>query len=439
MNKLSNQLIFYCLLLAVNISFAQQSSYTSYFSGDKADVQTPAEGVCVMMGGASENDTAMKWFLHHSGGGDIVVLRASGSDGYNDYMYSELGANVNSVETIVFNNVLASRDPYVINQIRNAEGLWLAGGDQWMYYSFWKGTAIDTAINYLINEKHVPVGGTSAGMAVLGSIINTAQNGGVTSEGALADPYNDYVNISNEYFIDEPILKNIITDTHYDNPDRKGRHVAFIARSMKDYAVLAKGIACEEYTAICIDERGIATVYGDHEGQDFAYFVQANCAMPNDAEICRAGVPLTWDRGHQAIKVYKVAGNNTGSNTFDLNDWISGTGGTWQDWYVINGVLKVNANGSAPDCSIVGTDNTSLDQKIIKVTPSITQDIVTISLPSKSTDHAIIITNTMGQVIYKNDKVFAPIQINVSQWQRGLYFVHLAADNSKQSSRFVKE
>lgn len=26
------------------------------------------------------------------------------------------------------------------------------------------------------------------------------------------------------------LLKNVITDTHYNNPDRKGRHVTFMAR-----------------------------------------------------------------------------------------------------------------------------------------------------------------------------------------------------------------
>jgi hypothetical protein len=36
-------------------------------------------GVC-MMGGSSENDEAMEWFLNKTDGGDIVVLRASGSN-----------------------------------------------------------------------------------------------------------------------------------------------------------------------------------------------------------------------------------------------------------------------------------------------------------------------------------------------------------------------
>lgn len=80
---------FFVIVLAPalqNFSIAQ--SYTSYFTGDVADaVVSPLGGTC-MMGGATENDYAMRWFLERSGGGDILVIRASGSDGYNDYLSS---------------------------------------------------------------------------------------------------------------------------------------------------------------------------------------------------------------------------------------------------------------------------------------------------------------------------------------------------------------
>ena len=55
------------------------------------------------MGGATEDDNAMKWFLQRANGGDVLVLK-TGSNGYNAYFYSELGIPLNSVETIVCNN-----------------------------------------------------------------------------------------------------------------------------------------------------------------------------------------------------------------------------------------------------------------------------------------------------------------------------------------------
>ena len=134
--------------LVITMFYVKAQNYTSYFTGDTSDVNTPTVGVSVIMGGATEHDSAMVWFLQHSGGGDVVVLRTSGSNGYNDYMYSQLGVSVNSVETIVCNNASASNDPYVIHQLMNAEALWFAGGDQWTYVSYWNNTPLDTIFNY---------------------------------------------------------------------------------------------------------------------------------------------------------------------------------------------------------------------------------------------------------------------------------------------------
>ena len=65
------------------------------------------------MGGATEQDDAMIWFLQRAGGGDVLVLRTSGSDGYNDYFYSTLGVSLNYVETIVCKSAAASKEIYV--------------------------------------------------------------------------------------------------------------------------------------------------------------------------------------------------------------------------------------------------------------------------------------------------------------------------------------
>ena len=75
------------------------------------------------MGGASEDDEAMKWFLNRANGGDVLILRTSGADGYNDYMWSTLGISLNSIETIVCHNALASQEPYITERINQAEEL----------------------------------------------------------------------------------------------------------------------------------------------------------------------------------------------------------------------------------------------------------------------------------------------------------------------------
>lgn len=334
-------------------------AYTSYFTGDPSDVQTqPTGGVC-LMGGATEHDEAMKWFLQRADGGDVLVIRASGSDGYNDYLYSQLGVAVNSVETIVWHSAAASSDAYVMQQVQNAEAIWIAGGDQWNYVSYWKNTAIDAAINDRVANDNIVMGGTSAGMAVMGQAYFSAMNGTVTSTQALSNPYHSNVTLGYNDFLHVPYLENVVTDSHYDNPDRKGRHVSFLARLMTDEAIMPFGIACDEYTAVCIDANGTASVYGEWPSyDDFAYFIQPNCWPPNEPEVCQVGSPLSWDRNMMALKVYVINGEASGSRTFDMIDKESGVGGTWQDWYIINGILTIVGNTSPINCNtgVVGEE-----------------------------------------------------------------------------------
>ena len=324
-------------------------SYISYVTGDTSDVVTPTSfGLC-LMGGATEEDHAMRWFLQKSGGGDIIVLRTTGTNGYNDYLYTQLGVTVNSVETILFNNATASFDPYVLRKIASAEAIFIAGGNQYTYVQYWRGTPVDSLLNYLSSVKKIPIGGTSAGMSILGWAYNSAQTGSVTSAQALANPFSPLVTVEQNNFLKFPCMSKTITDTHFDNPDRRGRQVVFLSRMLSGNGDSARGIACDEYTAVCIDSTGIAKVFGGYpQYDDNAYFIQVNRMVPNNPETFMTGQPLTWDRNHAAIKAYAIKGDTLGSKTFDVKSWLYGTGGSWQHWYVLNGVLYTTA-GTPPD------------------------------------------------------------------------------------------
>lgn len=405
--------------------FSQSQNYTSYFTGNSTDVVTqPTGGIC-LMGGASEHDEAMKWFLQQSNGGDVLVLRATGSNGYNDYMFNQLGITINSVETIVFNNANASSDAYVIDKIKKAEAIWIAGGDQWTYTSYWRNTAVDSLINKGITERNIVIGGTSAGMAIQGSHYFTAETGTVTSSQALNNPYNSLMTVSNEPFIVNQHLTNVITDTHYDNPDRKGRHVAFIARALQDEQTEIRGIACNEYTAVCIDANGICRVYGDYPNYpEHAYFIQANCEIvSNVPEVCSASTPLTWNQGGAALKVYKANGTNNGSHTFDLNDWKTGTGGTWENWSVNNGVLT-QASSTEASCSISGLSSLENEWKIYPI--PVTGDVLNIDGQPTEVIHLF---DAFGkeQMIHIENK-----QIDCSNLENGIYFLHIDSKTIRQ-------
>lgn len=341
----------FLLFVAIFPLYAAGQSYTSWFLGNTENVSPqPLGGVC-LMGGATENDSAMVWFLRRGNGGDVLVLRASGSNGYNEYFFSELDAPVNSVETIRFNNAAAADDPYIHDRIAKAEAIWFAGGDQWNYVNYWRGTAIDSLINVAITQRNIVIGGTSAGMAILGGVYFSAQNGTVTTASALQNPYGPTMTVDNTPFLQIPFLNEVVTDSHYDSPDRRGRHMAFMARAITDNGINAKGLACNEYTAVCVTPDGQARVFGEWpQYPEYAYFLQVNCEQPEGPEVCQPGVPLTWNRSGQAVKAYKVPGTMTGSNSFDLNTWLTGSGGAWEDWSVQQGVFSAVSGNPVSDC-----------------------------------------------------------------------------------------
>jgi hypothetical protein len=100
--------------------------YTVYEVGNPADVVRPTRGLWVLQGGGDDVDQNYIRMGEFGGGGDFVVLRASGKDNYNDYIYSL--CRFDSVTTLVFDGGAAMTDPYVIETIRNAEAIFIAGG-----------------------------------------------------------------------------------------------------------------------------------------------------------------------------------------------------------------------------------------------------------------------------------------------------------------------
>lgn len=412
-------------------------NYTSYFTGNTTDVQPTANsGVC-LMGGASENDNAMIWFLQQANGGDVLVLRASGSDGYNNYLHSELGVTINSVETIVFNNASAANESYIHQKIQQAEAIWFAGGDQWDYISFWRNTTIESLINDAISNRNIVIGGTSAGMAIQGGHYFSAENGTVTSATALSNPFDTNVTIGSESFLSNQYLADVITDTHYDNPDRKGRHLVFLARILVDHGVVAKGIACDEYTAVCIDTNGIAKVFGGHPTHDDnAYFIQPNCELSSiTPENCSPNNPLNWNLGNEAIKVYAVKGTANGSNTFDLKDWKTGVGGVWQNWYVDNGVLN-EQSGAQITCTSLSVPNYA-ENPLYKLFPNPSADEVILEFLDIATiPDSIRIVNQLGQT-QKEIKALTTqkITINTTDLSSGVYFIEVFLKNKRKLSQ----
>jgi len=242
--------------------------YTYYSVGNPdfspAIVQAREHPSYVLMGGGPDVDEAFRWMIQKAGitpatGGRLVVIRATGDGGYDPYIYysnkkkstasSDIadgwvgGASLglSSVETLVIPSTAAANDEFVNTVVGRANAVWIAGGDQADYTKYWKGQALETTLKTLM-DHNVPVGGTSAGLAVLGGFDFTAQNGTVTSPQALTDPYNAFMTFDPSPlstlggFIAPAALAKTIVDSHLDSRDRMGRLISFVSRLIGTYS-----------------------------------------------------------------------------------------------------------------------------------------------------------------------------------------------------------
>ena len=300
--------------------------YRYYVAGNPADVVKPTRGLWVAQGGGDDVDQNYVRMGQYGGGGDFVVLRASGADDYNDYIFKL--CECDSVETLVFDQGTATSDPFVIEKIRNAEALFIAGGDQSNYIRYWKDTPVEDAVNF-VAAKPAPIGGTSAGMAVMGEYVYSAEGReSLTSDVALADPFAPDLTLARG-FLTLWRLENVITDQHLQERDRIGRTVALLSRLQADgWSALPRAIAADRETSVHIDPAtGIAEVFAtpDHP-TPYAYFM-APTAAPLQ---CKAGVPLTT----APIAVYRLGPGGR----FDLAAW-RGNGGVAYELRAAGGIL----------------------------------------------------------------------------------------------------
>ncbi len=262
---------------------ARPPTLQRWLTGDDADAVVPVGGPgLILMGGGGEPDEAFHWWRDLLNGGDVVVLRVSGSDGYNDYLFDTIGG-VDSVETLKVDSRTLAEDPYVAWRIDHAEGVFLAGGDQWDYISLWSQTGVQDALQR-VHARGGVIGGTSAGLAVLGDRAFSAENGSVTTAEALADPFNEFMRFDDE-FLSLPGLEQTVTDSHFRERDRMGRLVAFVARMWTDGFDAPRGIGIDESTALLIGPAGREVV-----GSGAIYEVSAALAPA----VCRPSERLEW-------------------------------------------------------------------------------------------------------------------------------------------------
>jgi len=285
-------------------SLSQSPAYRYIRAGEAADIKAQSRPGFALMGGGTDLDEAFKFLCDRAGGGDFLVLRATGDDEYNFYLRGL--CHLNSVATLIIPNRGSAANPFVSDAIKHASAIFIAGGDQANYINFWMNTPVQTALNDAI-RRGVPIGGTSAGLAVMGEYVYTAQgekpdDPNLDGKTALADPYSSRITLMRGY-LDISILKGIIADTHFARRDRMGRLLVFLARlnepdgkPVPPNTPKVRGIGVEERAAILLEPDGKAHVVG----YGAAYFIDADRGSGTllDTEhrfdVTAAHTPLTY-------------------------------------------------------------------------------------------------------------------------------------------------
>jgi len=249
----------------------------AFLAGDQGD------GVVVLMGGAAEVDRGSARFVDGAGGGDVLVLRATGStSSYTSYFADDLAALVTvaprSVATIRVDDPAAGADPALLCRLRRADAVWLAGGDQSDYLVQWP-DALQAGLRDAV-ARGAAVGGTSAGAMSWSALAFDAAGGGITSDDALQTPTSPLVSVTPSPFA---AVAGVLVDTHFQARDREGRLLAFLAHARPDTV----GVGIDEGTALVVDGDN-AAVLADDGGSVWLYRVEgvtltAGAALSIDA------------------------------------------------------------------------------------------------------------------------------------------------------------
>lgn len=270
--------------------------------GNSADATPTLNGPSYFFeGDGSPNTTAFQAHIGQLAGTplDIVILAASlptsGSQTPECDALRTL-ANVNSCTTITLTRASDANSSAAADAVSKAETVYFAGGNQCNYVA-WKGSAVYNAVKGVV-ARGGGIGGGSAGLAIQGDYIYDSCTGSVLSSEALSDPYHRYISFTYDYF-KWTHLGQTITDTHFEQRDRMGRLMAFLARQIKDGKTSAAwGIGVNEGATVVIDKNGVGTAFGG------PFYVVLADHLP---EQCVAKKALTFSN----YKIWKIAAGGT--------------------------------------------------------------------------------------------------------------------------------
>ena len=216
-------------------------------------------GRLLLVGGGSEKNGISSWSTpayKWAGEGKKVAIVGMSTGSLAQYFQQQCGALRAKEFAISTHDSADSQATY--DTLTSYDVIFFRGGDQWDYYSLYKNTRLLDAVNEVYTQGGT-IGGTSAGMHILSSIVFTAENGTVYPYECIENPNNQYVTLAND-FLD--LVPGFVFDTHFAERGRFGRLAGFLANYQLNYSQNITGLGMDDLTCMTVDENWLGTVYG---------------------------------------------------------------------------------------------------------------------------------------------------------------------------------
>ena len=209
-------------------------------------------GYIMPIGGAEEkgnNPTILSRFLSLCGGekARIMIIPTASKLPETGPMYADLFLDLGA-ERALFSEINERSDcddDLLLEEMDNATGIFVTGGNQLRLSGILGGTAVGQKLRRL-NADGIPIAGTSAGAAMMSQHMIA---GGASG----SSPREDGVNLAPGI----GLINTAIIDQHFSQRDRLGRLLTALS-----YNPFLIGVGIDEDTAFLIDGDGLGEVLG---------------------------------------------------------------------------------------------------------------------------------------------------------------------------------
>jgi cyanophycinase len=290
-------------------------------------------GSLLVVGGGSESiggwsDQPYTWAVEQSDNKRVAIIGANSgpSDWLPNYFMDQCGAVY--ARNFVIPNSATANSQNIYDSLITYDVIFLRGGDQYDYYSEYKGTLTEDAITEVFQTGGV-IGGTSAGLHVLSEVDFIARYGTVYPEEALENPLNQYMTLANDFMDLSP---DMIFDSHVAERARFGRIIGFMGNWNLEGHEDIIGVGVDDKTALCISNDFQGSVYGTgavsiyFQGENNTFSISGDKLLATDLTAMQLLHECTIDFNNLTFDGLELTVTPAGNEeTFPGYLWLSGS------------------------------------------------------------------------------------------------------------------